>query len=283
MPLFSIPELQGETRKNREEITIAIARSNLGVGDATFHLDAWAQELIIYARSLGYNVVDISGPNMVYERFTEILENTHPAALFNFSHGCQNYLVGNDLRCTLARGKEWEQVHPDQFACGVCGMPSNLRVVKNMGIVAFSCHSATQLGKCATKYGAPMYVGWCDSLILISDKFGSQNIFRDALMPMAQRVLQGWPIGVAIEQTRTDLYNLAKQYKPVELIATGLWYDRKYLTMQGDPNWGLDNDYLESVKPTTIKLGSYQANPRLVTASPLSLTVQKMSCNLQVV
>jgi hypothetical protein len=239
MPLFSIPELREEARNSKNAITVAISRSNLGPTDATHHLNQWAQELIAYARQLNYNVIDISGPDLVYERFTEILQNTKPSILFNFSHGCQSYLVGNDLRCTLARGSEWEQTHPDHFACGICGMPSNLRVVKNMGIVAFSCHSAAQLGKCATKYGAPMYIGWSDSLILISDKFGSQNIFRDALIPMAQRILQGWPAGLAMEQTRTDLYNLAKLYKPVELIATGLWYDKKYLTMWGDQNWGL--------------------------------------------
>jgi len=274
MPLFSIPELREEARKNRNEITIAISRSNLGVGDATFHLDAWAQELIIYARSLGYSVIDINGPDMVYERFTEILQNTKPAILFNFSHGCQNYLVGNDLRCTLARGKEWEQVHPDQFACGVCGMPGNLKAIKDTAVIAYSCHSGAQLGKCAIKYGAPAYVGWSDSLILVSDRYGTQNIFREALIPMARRVLQGYPIGLAVEQTRTDLYNLAKQYKPVELIATGLWYDKKYLTMWGDPDWGL------SELPPDKSGGN---TSMLVTASPLSLTVQKMSCNLQVV
>lgn len=239
MPLFSIPQLREEARKNRNEITVAVARSNLGQGDATWHLNGWGEELTTYAKNLGYNVVDISGADLVYERFTEILQNTKPSILFNFSHGCQSYLVGNDLRCTLARGSEWEQMHPDQFACGVCGMPSNLRVVNGMGVLAYSCHSGAQLGKCAIKYGAPMYIGWSDSLILISDKFGSQNIFRDALMPMAQRILQGWPAGLAVEQTRTDLYNLTKLYKPVELIATGLWYDKKYLTMWGDQNWSL--------------------------------------------
>jgi hypothetical protein len=154
MPLFSIPELREEARNSKNAITVAISRSNLGPTDATHHLNQWAQELIAYARQLNYNVIDISGPDLVYERFTEILQNTKPSILFNFSHGCQSYLVGNDLRCTLARGSEWEQTHPDHFACGICGMPSNLRVVKNMGIVAFSCHSAAQLGKCATKYGA---------------------------------------------------------------------------------------------------------------------------------
>lgn len=220
-------------------ITIAVSRSNLGMGDATYHLDQWAQELITHAKALGYNVIDINGPDLVYERFTEILLNTRPAVLFNFSHGCQNYLVGNDLRCTLARGAEWEQVHPDHFACGVCGMPGNLKVVKNMGIVAFSCHSAAQLGKCCVAAGSPFYIGFSDSLVITSDKYGTQDIFKESLLPLAKRILDGWNIGASVEATHNDLLNNVKLYKPIELVSVPLWYNRKYLTQLGDPKWKL--------------------------------------------
>ncbi len=240
MPLFSIPELREEARKNRSEITVAVARSNLGAGDATFHLDQWALELENYAQQLGYNIIDISGTNLVYERFTDILQNTHPAVLFNFSHGCRSYLVGNDLRCSLTRGSEWEQAHPDHFACGVCGMPSNLNVVKNMGVVAFSCHSAYQLGKCCVAAGSPFYVGFSDSLVITSDKYGTQNIFKEALLPLSKRILDGWKIGAAVEQTRDDLLNTVKQYKIVELVSVPLYFDLKYLTVHGDTNWRLN-------------------------------------------
>ncbi len=239
MPLFSIPELREEARKNRNEITIAVSRSNLGPTDATHHLNSWAEELINYAKALGYVVVDINGPDMVYKRFTEILENTHPVALFNFSHGCTSYLVGNDLKCVLTRGKEWEQTHPDHFACGICGMPSNLKMVRGMGIVAFSCHSAYQLGKCCIAAGSPYYIGFSDSLVITSDKYGTQNIFKESLLPVAKRILDGWSVGAAVEQTREDLLNTVKQYKIVELVSVPLWYDRKYLTQLGDPNWRL--------------------------------------------
>ncbi len=239
MPLFSIPELREEARKARSEITVAIARSNLGQGDATWHLDQWGLELENYAQQLGYNIIDISGVDLVYERFTEILQNTHPAVLFNFSHGCRSYLVGNDLRCSLTRGAEWEQSHPDHFACGVCGKPSNLKSISGTSIIAYSCHAAYQLGRCSIQYGAPSFTGFTDSLVITSDKYGTQNIFKDALLPLSKRILDGWRIGMAVEQTREDLLKTVKQYKIVELVSVPLWYDRKYLTQLGDPNWSL--------------------------------------------
>lgn len=215
-------------------VTVAIARSNLGPDDATHYLDSWALELIDYARNLGYvDVVDISGPDMTYERMTEILTATKPAVLFNFSHGCRNYLMGNDMRCTLTRG--WE----DTINCGICGMPSNLRAVQGTAVVAYSCHSSYQLAKCAVAYGAPVYVGWTDSLIVVTDAFGTQDIFKQALMPMSQRILQGWAVGDSVNQARTELLNLVRTFKSVELVSVGLWYNRKYLTLHGNPNWKL--------------------------------------------
>lgn len=231
MSLFSIPELREEARRSRQGTTIAVSHSNLGPGDATFHLDKWALELIQYARQQGFNVVDIGGSDLTYDRMTEILLATKPAVLFNFSHGCRAYLMGNDLRCTLTRG--WE----DEMSCGTCGKPSNLSAIRGMAVVAYSCHSGYQLGKCAVNYGCPAYAGFSDSLIVVSDAYRMQDIFKEALMPMSQHILEGWTIGAAVEQTKIDLLNTVKQYKVIELVSVPIWYNRKYLTLHGDPNW----------------------------------------------
>lgn len=231
MALFSIPELKEYARQQRP--TIAVSHSNLGQGDATFILDQWALELISYATALGYPVIDIGGSNLTYERMTEILLQTKPAILFNFSHGCRTYLMGNDMKCTLTRG--WE----DTESCGVCGMPSNLKAISGTAIIAFSCHSGAQLSKCAIQYGSPAYVGFADNLIVVSDKYGTQNIFRDALLPLAYHILEGWTIGAATDQARVDLLEFVKKYKPVELVSVPLYYNRKYLVLEGDHNWKL--------------------------------------------
>jgi len=141
MALFSIPELREYARQHPPQglPVIAVSHSNLGPGDATFHLDQWALELIAYAKQLGYPVVDIGGANLTYQRMTEILTATKPAALFNFSHGCQTYLMGNDMRCTITRG--WE----DPESCGVCGLPGNLNAISGTAVIAYSCHSGAQL------------------------------------------------------------------------------------------------------------------------------------------
>ena len=211
--------------------TIAIAHSDLGVGDATHILDEWAQELILYAKALGYTVIDIAGPDLTYQRMTDILQATKPAVLFNFSHGCKTYLIGNDMRCTLTRG--WE----DSTSCGVCGLPSNLKSISGTAIIAYSCHSSAQLGKCAINYGSPVYVGFSDSLIVVSDAYKTQDIFKNTLMPMAYRALEGTPIGMAVDETRFNLIDSTKRYKPVELISVPLYWNYKYLTLHGDPNW----------------------------------------------
>lgn len=239
MSFFNIPELREQARRNGVIVgnanapTIAIAHSNLGPGDATYILDQWATQLIQYAHQLGYNVVDISGQNLVYDRVTEILSQTKPAVLFNFGHGCRTYLMGNDMRCTLTRG--WE----DAQSCGVCGMPSNLKSIAGTAIIAYSCHSGAQLGKCAISYGSPAYVGFADNLIVVSDKYGTQNIFKDALLPLSYRILEGSPIGMAVDAARTMIYDAVKKFKPVELVSVPLWYNLKYLVLHGDPNWKL--------------------------------------------
>jgi len=235
MALFSIPELREYARQHPPQglPVIAVSHSDLGVGDATHILNQWAEELISYAKALGYPVIDIGGSNLTYERMTDILMQTRPALLINFSHGCRAYLMGNDMRCTITRG--WE----DPESCGVCGMPSNLKAIAGVGIVAFSCHSAHQLGKCCVAAGSPFYIGFSDNLIVVSDQFGTQNIFKESLLPLAKRILEGWTVGAAAEATSSDLLNNVKLYKPVELISVPLWYNKKYLIQLGDPNWKL--------------------------------------------
>ncbi len=232
MALFNEQELRDYARTHPRP-TIAISHSNLGPGDATFILDQWAEELIIYAQQLGYPVIDIGGSNLTYERMTQILINTKPAVLFNFSHGCKTYLMGNDMRCTLTRGQQ------DPDSCGVCAMPSNLKAILGTAVIAYSCHSGAQLGKCAIQYGVPAYVGFADNLIVVSDKFGMQDIFKEALLPMSYRVLEGTPIGMAVDEARMTLLEKVKLYKPIELLSVPLFFNRKYLVLEGNPNWGL--------------------------------------------
>ncbi len=231
MPLFSIPELREEARKNRP--IIAISHSDLGAGDATHILNAWAIDLENYANALGFSVLDIAGSDLTYERITKILTETKPAVLFNFGHGCQDFLIGNDGRCMLTNG------FVDMYSCGTCGKPSNLNVLKDVAVVAFSCNTGVQLGKCAVKYGSPAYVGFADNLVIVSDAYRTQDIFRNALLPLAMRILEGQTIGDATNATRTDLINTVKLYKPIELISVPLWYNKKYLVQLGNPDWKL--------------------------------------------
>ncbi len=209
---------------------VAIAHANL-VGGIMDIVSGWAVELEDYAGQLGYSVIDISGMDLVYERFTEILKNTHPAVLFNFSYGGSTFLIGNPVNgimgCTLTMGKQDG------------GMPNNLGAVVGAAVIAYSDHSASQLGPAIIKSGSPSFAGFSQSLVITSDRAETQDIFKNSLLLLAKRILEGHSMGEAVEETRADLLKNARKYEKYELISLPLLYNRKFLTQLGDPDWNL--------------------------------------------
>jgi hypothetical protein len=213
--------------------TVAIAHADRA-GGAMDILDKWAVELEDYAMALGYDVIDIRGSDLTYERMTDILQYTKPAVLFNFGFGSEMGLLGNDLKPMLTRGvnKEWVPYTNDILG--------NLKVLAGTVIITYSSSTA-QLGADIIKSGSPAFVGFIGDLIVISDNRRSQDIFKDALLPLAKRILDRLTIGEAVEATRNDLLNAVKKYKVIELVSVPLYYERKYLTLLGDPDWKLNN------------------------------------------
>ena len=219
----------------------------------------------------------LSPRGIPYECMTDILQVTKPAVLFNFSYGCKEYLMGNPvngiMRRTLTSGND-DCPTPSVAGTSISQEDSeilygtnNLHVVAGTAVIAYSSHAASQLGPEIIKAGSPAFVGFSEELVIVSDETKTQDIsrgvfavgdngtllyytrtqdiFRDALLPLAKRILQGWTVGAAVEATRIDLLNKIKEYKAKgdDLISLPMFYNKRSLTLLGDPNWKLKLDF----------------------------------------
>lgn len=188
-------------------------------------LEKWAQELIKCA-AMRYTVINICGDNLTYERMTKILQVTKPSILFYLGPGNKAHLIGNDMKPVLT-------------CCPDAGVPDNLQSVAGMAVIAYSSLAEQQLGPEIIKAGSPCFVGFSDQLIIVSDKHGSENIFKESLLPLAKRILRGWTVGAAVEQTRSDLLAAVMERRDNEFISISLFANRKGLKYLGNPNWKL--------------------------------------------
>ena len=199
--------------------TIAIAHADQ-IGGAMDILENWAAELQKYAKSLGYNVIDISGSDLTYERTTSILQETQPAVLFYMGFGDKTQLIGNDKRPVL----------------------SNLNVA-GTAVIAYASHAAAQLGPEIIKAGSPCFVGFSDQLIVVSGELLSLKgleIFKESLLPLAFHILDGWTVGATVYAARRDMLTIVMQNRERKLISIPIFSNRKSLTYFGDPNWKLN-------------------------------------------
>ena len=192
---------------NKENNTVAIShiacKPNV---DMLWHVDQWAQELIEYAKKLGYNIVDIC--ECQYDLLTKVLEMTQPAILFNFS------------------------IEENLF---------DTSITNDFGIVSYSSHSASRFGKRCIDAGSPFYIGFTDDLLFITDDFGTQDIFKECLLEISKKILEGWSSGSAVYHTKNNLLETVKQYKTEKRISLPLFHDMKSLTILGDMSWTINN------------------------------------------
>lgn len=209
---------------------MAIARPLMNDKTDPTHITyKWGQNIIDYALSHGVDVLDIKDPWVDYQNITGILANNHPELFVYTGHGCRNYLSTQN-GCSLTNGFQ-EDVCTNQ-----CSKPENLNVLKDSIVVTFSCHSSSQLGKCAVKHGARAYVGFSDYLMFTVDSVGSQDLFRDALLPMVTELIDGKTVSDAVATTKSALITAAKQWKPVKYLSIPMYWNYEYMQVIGDLN-----------------------------------------------
>ncbi len=189
----------------------------------------WGKEIIDYALSRGVNVMDITDPWVEYSKITYLLRKNKPDMLVYTGHGCKNYLSVHN-GCSITNG--WmEDVCQLQ-----CNKPPNLDILKDVIVVTFSCHSSSQLGKCAIKYGARAYVGFSDYLMFTTDRLGSENLFKERLMPLAIELINGKTVGEAVDITKNALVSGAKKWKSIMWLSVPMMWNAEYMQVLGDMN-----------------------------------------------
>lgn len=197
--------------------------------DPTHITYAWGEAIKQHALSRGIDVLDIVDPWVDHERITQLLAQNRPDMFVYTGHGCKNFLA-TQRGCSITNG------FPEDVCSIQCRQPPNLKLLRDAIVVTFSCHSASQLGRCAIKYGARAYIGFTDYMMFTSDSMGSENLFRDALLPMVLELLNGRTVGEAVEITKASLYAAAKQWKPVKYLAIPFYWNYEYMQVLGDMN-----------------------------------------------
>lgn len=189
----------------------------------------WGKDIIDYALLHGVNAIDITDPWVEYKGITYLLKKYRPDMFVYTGHGCKNYLAVHN-GCSITNG--WKE----DVCQSQCSLSPNIDILKGAIVVTFSCHSSSQLGKCAIKYGARAYVGFSDYMMFTSDRLGSDNLFKERLMPMAIEILNGKTVGEAVQTTKTALLMAAKKWKPVKWISIPMMWNHEYMQVLGDMN-----------------------------------------------
>jgi hypothetical protein len=244
--------------------TIAIARAKFMWGQYDL-INKWALELEEYAKNLGYNVIDISGSDLTYERITEILTQTKPSILFNFTLGTKECLIGDfidggPIKCALTPGNS---------------RPSNLGVLKSMAVVAYSCYSAGRLGEKMIQAVCLVVVGFSEEVIVMSPfpESNAHEIHKECLLSLAKRILEGYTIGKAIDATRKQLLDAMEDNIHDTDLCEALVFNKRSLRMLGDYSWKLeppivdDKRGVKNMKQISKAIGLLVVFALLVTAA----------------
>lgn len=197
--------------------------------DPTHITYEWGEAIKQYALEHGVDVLDIVDPWIDYERIIPLLMQNRPDLFVYTGHGCKTFLA-TQRGCSITNG------FPEDVCSTQCRQPPNLKLLRDAIVVTFSCHSASQLGKCAIKYGARAYIGFTDYMMFTSDSMGSQNLFRDALLPMVLELLNGKTVEEAVDITKEVLLAVTKQWKPVKYVAIPMMWNHEYMQVLGDLN-----------------------------------------------
>jgi len=236
-------------------------------GDPTEYTYQWATKAIKIAKDLDYNVITIKGADNTYNKATDAIKKYKPRFYVHFGHGCGSSLQGQDecevirkydideLICLAEsshigdRQKVLKLLNPlgelscpgicrlDKDPCSpLCTYDTNVNLLKGSIIFAVACHSASQLGKCAIKYGVQTYIGEDDLLMFPVDSLNSQDIFGEVQLAFLKELLMGNTVQDA-ENVMSELEDsYIRRFKKVKYIALPMLWDKIHRKTLGDKN-----------------------------------------------
>lgn len=228
--------------------------------DPTEHTHEWGGLAIKMMKSYGYNVIDIEKNDVTYKKVSQSIQQYQPRLFATFSHGCPSSIQGQD-ECVITRKFDIDElvrmsnfkeiIMPliyesgcttcmnslDKDICNpLCVNDTNVHLLKEKIVFAVACYSASQLGKCAIRYGCKSYTGFKDLMLFPVDDMNSQDIFRDVQLVFIRELIEGKTVGEA--EHSMNLYEdaLIRFHKKTKYVALSLLWNKLNRVTLGDKN-----------------------------------------------
>ena len=236
-------------------------------GDPTEYTYQWATKAIQIVKDLGYNIIALKENDVTYDNVTKTLKENKVNLFLHFGHGCPSSLQGQ-RECALVRKYTVDELicmaespyieerqrllkllsplgelscpgicRLDQDPCSpLCTYPTNINLLKGSMVFAVACHSASQLGHCAIKYGVKTYVGYDDLLMFPVDTLNSQDIFGEVQLVMIKELLMGKSVQEA-ERTMSELEDsYIRRFKKIKYVALPMLWNKLHRRLLGNPS-----------------------------------------------
>lgn len=252
--------------------TIVITRPKRQ-SDPTEWTYQWAEDAIKMMKGYGYNVIDIKRTEVTYENVSKAMKQYNPRLYIHVGHGCPSSLQGQ-TECIVTRKFGVDElvampnfreiIQPLLYAAGcintcktmpdicnpLCTYDTNIGLFKGTIIYTISCFSASQLGKCAIKYGVDAYIGYNNLMLFPVDDMGSQEIFKDVHLLFLKELLEGKTVAEAEKAMNQYEDSMIKLYKGTKYVSLPLLWNK----IQADDNG--------TIGPNRVVLGNKDATIR---------------------
>jgi len=156
----------------------------------TTYANAWLAQVITYAKTKGYYVIDLENPTK--EEFEETIQSQQPLLVIGSGHGESDVFAGKEREIIL---KKCTNDH--LLATKICYL--------------IACNTALELGPSAVNKGALAYIGWQEDFVFA---INAQYIERPTEDPYAYAFFDtANKIGYALLEGKTvkESYELAIQ------------------------------------------------------------------------
>lgn len=246
--------------------TIMIVRPRKD-NDPTVYTFEWGGKAVEIAKNMGYKVVDIQKDDVTYDNVTNKIKKYRPKLFVGFSHGCPNSLQSNrgcyltrkfgtdEILCMIESGDidkievVRKMLNPlGELSCpGICKLeldpcspfcdnPTNINELKGSIIDAVACYSASQLGKCADRFGISSYIGEADLLMFPVDSLNSQDMFGEVQVTFIRELL----LGHTVEEAEAAMSKLEdayiRKYKKIKYLSLCFLWNKLNRRILGNRN-----------------------------------------------
>lgn len=217
--------------------------------EATIHTFSWSSLILDTLKSLGYETKTLSSQEVTPQTLTSTITSFNPSLYIHFGHGCPASLVGQNT-CIITNGtSNYPQsldmhylstcsyrMYDDILCDALCNIESNVQLLSNKIVIAYSCHSAKRLGVCAMKSGAKAYIGYNDYLIFMVDTLDTEKIFMDCFHTPTLSLLNGDTLLEAKQKTLSKYDYYINKYNDVQYLKNLLLWDKNAFTVLGNEN-----------------------------------------------